>query len=350
MAVLGAWGWGAGDKSFYADAGWTINVNHVLVTDAAKRHLNPEGYGGEWALEVDTNGITTTPTQSTSARWFHAYIVPRVPASPTTFVLHFMRSTGASFWVRVNSTGVIELLTGTLYFAATVIATSAGTINPNVGHWYAIYAHVNNAGQARVLVDGTEVVAFTGDTQGAATAGWDQVALAHNGLGSGGIAPDYCISDIVITDDGPTSPLPELFTQVIPVDGTVSGNLTGVPTTGANRYQNIDEGGVNGAVENSAYNEGTVANDEDLYSTADPSLDADEIAMVNVWGWCSRSGGINQAELSVQTGGSVTYAAGVTLPASGWQAVPYYLETDPNTAAQWVTGTLASLRIGVKFS
>lgn len=350
MAVLGAWGWGAGNKTFYSDSGWTIDASHTLSTLAGRRHLNPNGYGGECALVVDTNLITTTPLVSTTARWFHAYIVPKNTGSPTTYVLHFLRSGGATFWVRVNSTGTVDLLSGTLYFAATLLASSGGAINPNVGHWFAIYANVSASGEAKVYVDGALVVSFTGNTQGAGSSDWDQVALAHNGVGSGGLTPEYCISDIIITDEGSTSPRPELFTQVIPVGGLASGNLTGNPITGASRYQNIDEGGSAGAVDNVDYNEGTAISDEDLYTTVDPTLDAASIAMVNVWGWAERSGAITQAQLSVKPGSTVYYQTAVTLPASGWQAFSYILETDPDTAAAWTDSALNSLEIGVKFS
>lgn len=347
MAVLHACGWGAGTKDFYVDAGWTIDTSHDLVTTLAKRHIDRNGRGATYALEVDTNSPTITPTVSTSARWAAFYAVPNNPGSPQTNVLHFINGSLGSLWVRFYSNGLIDIARGAFLHSVTVLDTSTDAINPNVGHWIAVYAHLDSAaGLVEVYVDGTLMVDATGNTQGAGSPGWTSVAFAHNGLGSGGITPDWSISDVVILDGSSTLP-PELFSEVQAVTGLTAGNLVGSPTTGANRYQNIDEGGATPASK-AEYNEGTVSGDADQYPTDTLTLaSGQDIYLRAAWAWVERAGALSLLELGVNPGLGVDYAAAQTISASGWSVLSAVWVLDPDTSDPWQNG---AVDVAVRFT
>lgn len=344
MAVLLATSWEAGVKAFYSKAGYTFVGPQNLIT-TSRTH----GGGSSYALDVRNNQDVATPAFSTTARWIHAYVTPVNSLSTETWVWTFVRNGGATFWVRVTSSGIVELLKGSFYFAATLLASSALPINPGVSHWFAIKLEaISVGGSAEVWVDGALVVSFTGNCQGAALPDWDQVYFASNGFGQSGLTPDYTIDDLIIVDDS-TGRLPEqLCLGVRRPSSVVSGNLTGVPVTGSDRWQNISEV----PVDEASYNEAVNSGDEDEYGLTPLSVAGSTILCAVVWTTAERTGSLTQIEASVRSGSTIYYGAPETIAASGWSSHDLILETDPDTSAAWTPAAADSLtlRAGARFS
>jgi len=345
MAVLLATSWEAGVKDYYLQAGYTINGILALVT-TSRTH----GAGSSYALDVRNNQDVAIPTISTTARWVHGYITPADSLSPQTYILTFVRNGTATFWVRVGAGGYIELLRGYFLFAATVVATSSSPINPNVSHWFAIKLEaLSVGGSAEVWVDGALVVSFSGDTRGhPSDSDWDQVYFASNGFGQAGLAPDYTIDDLIITDDS-TGRLEEQFCLGVRRPSSVfGGNLVGTPETNADRWKNIDEA----PTDQADYNEASSNGDEDSYNLTNLTVSSSSILCAVVWTEASRSGSLTQIEASVVSNGTSLYGTPETIAASGWSSHDLILETDPDTGTAWTPAAADSitLRAGARFS
>lgn len=344
MAVVLATSWEAGIKGYYSQAGYTIlGGSNVLTT------LRTHGAGSAYALDVRDNQDVSTPVISTSARWVHAYVTPADSGSPQTYVWTFARSGGATFWLRIGANGAVSLLRGTLYFAASVVATGAAPINPAVAHWIAVKLDAQTVGGvAEVWIDGALVVSFAGDTQGAGTAGWDQVYFASNGFGQAGLTPDYTMDDLIITDDTTGRLAEQLCLGVRRPSSVFAGNLTGVPVTGSDRWQNVDDV----PADQSDYNEAAAPGDGDGYGLTSLTVAGGSILCVVVWTEAERSGAITQIEPSVLSGGTLLYGPAETIAASGWSSHALILETDPDTSVAWTPAAADSvtLRAGARFS
>jgi hypothetical protein len=344
MAVLLATSWEAGIESYYSQAGYTIvGVPNIVTT--SRTH----GAGSTYALDVRSNQDVATPVISTSARWVHAYITPADSGAPQTYVWTFVRSGGATFWVRIGAAGAVSLLRGTLYFAATVLATSGSAIDPAVPHWIAVKLDAQTVGGvAEVWVDGALVVSFSGDTQGAGSSGWDQVYFASNGFGQAGLTPDYTMDDLIIVDDTTGRLAEQLCLGVRRPSSVYAGNLTGVPVTGSGRWQNVDEA----PADQSDYNEASASGEQDGYDLTSLTVAGGSILCVVVWTEAERSGSLTQIEASVQSGGTLAYGPPETIAASGWSSHDLILETDPDTGLAWTPAAAdsATLRAGARFT
>lgn len=348
MAVTYACSFEAGLAAVYTSIGWTFGSLVTLSTSSALRHLDGSGVGGTYALAIDggANPSCVTPGLPTTSRWVHAWVAPRTPASPKTFVWSFLKSSGATFFVRFNSSGYIELLRGTFLFSATVIATSATTYGTGVGHWIAVeLLAASSGGAASVWVDGVELVTFSGDTAGAASDGWDQIGFAGTGWGTTGLTPDYGIEDLLLTD-ATTGRLDEQYCQVLRPVSVVSGNLTGTGSTGSARWENLDDA----PADTADYNAAAAADDEDLYGLGNLAASPEVVTVAAVWSYASRSGsGVTASRHRLVSGASDTYQASHTLPSSGWLGVVDLVEEDPATSAAWTEAALAGLQVGIQF-
>jgi len=342
MAVLYATSFEGGSVAYMILAGWT--GSNLAIHSGTRVHRTLAGVGGSFAMDITGAGVLTrTPVFSTTSRWFHTYFAPQDADTPATAVFVFERSGAFTFTVRINPTGTIELIRGDT--AGTVVATSAGVINRGVPHWLAIQLlAADAAGTCEVWSDGVLVVSFTGDTKAHTTlANWDQVRLVASGFSA-----DHTIDDVIVTDST-TGRVVEHVAPVMVVDGVSSGNLTGVPVTGANRYQNVDEGGANGATSQTDYNQAVAVNDEDIYTLSDPPTPTSVLCAV-FWAEAARSGGITQAEIRVESGATTVSGPVEVLPASDYEANFYIRETDPDTAAAWTAAGLNAAKAGIKFT
>ena len=143
-----------------------------------------------------------------------------------------------------------------------------------------------------------------------------------------------------------TTPLTEAYGFPIVPDSVISGNLTGVPTTGANRFQNIDEL----PASQTDYNLAAAANDEDLYSLTAPASGA-TIHAVTVWAEAGRDGTITQAAIHTVSGASDTYGTAATLPAAPSYGVFSRVHTrNPDGDVAWTNASIAALQVGLKFT
>jgi hypothetical protein len=239
-----------------------------------------------------------------------------------------------------------------LFRATTNIKTSAaGAWNASVGHWVAVYLKAQTAGECEVWVDGVRVIDFSGDTAENASDHWNQVGFGTFFAVTTGVTNSFVgvTDDLIISDDDTgamTSPFVECVCIVKVPDGVVSGNLTGVPTTGANRYQNIDEQ----PVDQADYNEAAAANDEDLYDFAAGTGTPDTVVCVAVTANAGRDGTITGAQVHVVSGASDTYGSTVTLPAApGFGTFGRYFKQNPDGPADWNGTSLGALQAGAKF-
>lgn len=350
--ILLATGFEAGSTAFYQAQGWAMtgSASSSGVVATANRHITRLGEGGAyaWMKASTTLAVLCPRVDSASARWVHCWMMTQVSnvSSSEDAAIQFQLTGSAQMALRISRvTGAITIRRGGP--DGTVLATSAvGTFNNSTGYWIAVYLHADNTGTMRVFVNGKEVVSYTGDTQALASGGWDRVAWTR--ATTTGIPVIY-LDDVIITDDdGGTAltPLPEAYGQPLVPTEVVSGNLTGVPTTGTGRYANV----ANLPWNPSQYNEAAAPGDEDLYQMGGYVDMGGDILAVAVCANAYRQGLITQAELQVVSGGTGSYGTPEALAATpGTTTWCRYFSEDPDGGA-WTPASVNALQAGVRFS
>lgn len=349
--ILLATGFEAGVTGFYEAQGWELisGTSGSGVVATPNRHITRLGAGGAYAwVKVGTTfGVVCPRVDSASARWMHCWMMAEHVTVSNLYdtVIQFQLAGAAQMALRISRvTGEITIRRGGP--DGTVLATSpVGTFNYSTGYWIAVYLHADNTGTMRVFVNGKEVVSYTGDTQALASGGWDRVAWTRY---SSGLAVIY-LDDVIITDDDGgmvLTPLPEAYGQPLVPTEVVSGNLTGVPTTGTGRYANV----ANLPWDPSQYNEAAAPGDEDLYQMGGFVDMGGDILAVAVCANAYRQGLITQAELQVVSGGVGSYGAPEALAATpGTTTWCRHFSEDPAGGA-WTPASVNALQAGVRFS
>lgn len=321
MAIIYSCGFEAGLSTFYTSGGWTFTGSTSILNTTPHRSL--AGEGGDWYLHVDD--ATTTPVFGATARWLHFWL--RQNSSSGGFYEHdiLFRRSGATNWTvrfdrRVETGG----------------AVSDRTISGLTSHWVAIeLLSLNAAGLCNVYVDGELVVSFAGDTQVSGVAGWDQVRFDDYNK-------DIDIDDIIVTDVV-TGRLGERYITVCRPNGDNTIALT--PTPGPTSYTGVDEA----PTSTTDYNTATILLQEDIYDMSALAYTPASIDFVQVFAYAMADGIFTQGELTVLSGATTSRSAPIALTVT-YKGISAIWETDPNTAAAWLTAGVNAMGNGIRFS
>lgn len=343
MAYLATYatGFEGGLFAYYTENGYTTTGNVLINSVVANLHRSLSGIGGNYSMSVD--GSLQPPAVSSTSRWVHFWFKATVftGAHDIQFSVGGLRQ----FTVRFNANAQRV----DLYRDFTLVATSVdGAWIPTTPHWLAIHLVAASAGGlCTVFIDGVQAVTFSGDTAEQAADGWSRVSLGGGFFGFNGIT-GY-VDDLLITDDdggAMTTPLAEAFGYPIFPDAVISGNLTGVPIVGANRYQNIDEQ----PASQTDYNLAVAVNDEDLYSLTTPATPTTVYA-VAIWAEAARDGAITQGSIRTVSGASDTYGTAYVLPAApSYGTFPRVHARNPDGDVAWTLASITALQVGLKFT
>lgn len=330
----------AGDIEFYRKEGWQ---GGDITTDA--KHQTKTGQGGKYSFRTSTtNNALVTPPFGLTARWCHVWM--QTPSNQPQCIQFTDGVASQCTVVFVPATGVVTIRRGT--YTGTVLASSPlGAYNPSAGHWIAVYLEADNNGECRVYLDGVKVVSYQGDTQQRTDPGWAQCSF---GLGVGGQIGTAYWDDIIITDDDGglmTEPLPECYGQAIWPVAVDSGNLTGTPETGADRYLNV----ASLPWDPDSCNIAAAPGDEDIYLLGGYVDLGGTVLMASVYANALSEGLITQAELGVGNGGQISWGAPQALPSSpDTRTWSRQFSVNPSTGDPWTPSGLNSLKAGVRFA
>lgn len=189
-------------------------------------------------------------------------------------------------------------------------------------------------GSVDLMIDGTQVYSASGINTGTGTI--NRVAFCQGDLSfNAGIVCD----DLVIKDSA-AAYLPDLrIDQLPPVGDGATLNLT--PSTGTNHFAVVDESQVSTA----DYLSGTNVGDFDLLDLANMSTAPNQILGVNLIGYANKTDVTARAwNLGCKSGATTSNGSDLSLATSAG----YYhrlLETDPNTAAEWLKSNVDALQI-----
>lgn len=341
MPVLAA-GFEQGTIAFYEAAGWVFSGSPDIVsgTDAMGPvvHAPDSGRGGRFALS--NNGNTDSPRLGNrdTNRWAHFWMRPVSDASSADIIVGFTVASEAliqaSVVVQSDSNGARVLINRS---TGTNVATSSGTIDNSVGHWFEIEMNCQNSpdGFCNVYVDGVLFVSASSvDLRTTGLDGWDQIRWETG---------DHIIDDVIVTDSTEGRLSGEFFGVRLPITGNDSVALS--PSSGTNWENVLDE-------DTASYNESTSSGEEDLYTTEFNTF-ASSVYGVNVSAQVARSGTGsigNNLQLSARSGNTTGNSSTVTLAASQYTFEADFFENNPDTATSWTEDDLQDVSVGVKTS
>lgn len=335
--MLLAEGFEAQSLSLLSNLGWSVPGFSSIWSTAGQVHQDLSGRGGVRSFQMAGNQSFTTPPIPTSAYRLSFWVVPRtIPTG--TFYVAFLRSGNQNVAVQFN--GVDFKVRVQTVANGSDLATSAGTINPNIPHWITIEVVCANAGgTVTVKVDGATVVTYTGDTQTSATANWDQVRWFTPPFN------DIILDDIIIQTVAEADP-GESFIERRPVTSNDSIQSTS-SGGGAGTFANVDEVPFSTA----DYNEFTTTQ-QDTYGIAAGTWTSTSVAAVQVVYYAARDGAVTTFEPVLKSGATTSLGAANALGAAGayvFGAAIY--TTDPNTGIAWVPGAAVdAIKVGGKFT
>jgi hypothetical protein len=208
----------------------------------------------------------------------------------------------------------------------------------SVANWIAVRCVADNAGTLQISVNGVAVYSYSGDLQYLAGTGWNQLRLRVATT-----TADHTLDNLLILDSSDTWMAPPHVAQVKLPSSVISGALTGSASTGSARWENVDD-----PAGTSDYNEAAAAGDGDLYGTTTIETMGSVLAVI-VCAEAERAGGITTLEPVVSQGGTTDYATAEGLPVAGFGAVWSVWETNPDTAATWVSADAIDADIGARF-
>lgn len=324
------WGFEEGLKQVYTDEGWTGGFS---ITNTAAAQHQVGGVGGAYAASALWFGDHIgSPLLTAQHRYLQFFAYPTNPAAPGTFEVSFTKSGTENFKVTfTGSSGVVTALRG-----ATTVAT--GSYSPTVQNWIEIDLVADNAGGVTVKANGVTLLTFSGDTQDSGTAGWDRFAISPT------TAVGVYVDDIVVTTSAEGATGEAAVPALLPT-GDDAVDLT--PSSGTDNYAMVDERPASA----SDYNEGTVANDEDVYDLSALPAGTEAILGVKVRVWGGRDGAITDFEATAVSGSTTLRSSAATLPASpGNGVVSLVMAVDPDTSVAWTDSGVNALKAGARIS
>lgn len=179
---------------------------------------------------LGTNSVSKNINVNRSRAFLSAHFFPRdLTASLLIFAL--LDATATQIQVNINATMRLELLRG-----ATVLATSTGTVSPDVFCHIGFLAEIADAGGiAEVWLNGGKVINFSGDTKNSAASAF--APTVRFGYGSAWVL-DNCL---VVVGTG-TSYIPE--GHIVPLYAGADGDVTQwTPSSGTTHYLLVNENG-----------------------------------------------------------------------------------------------------------
>lgn len=335
-------GFEAGGIGFYDNLMNNTGTANIITSTAGLVHKTAGGQGGTYALQtVSGSWGFYSPNIGTGDRWLNCWARHTGPSNAIRFV--FYRDGVAQCYVQQNTTGQVTLYRG----GGALLATSAGNVpNPNVGHWWNIYAKCMEApnGVLSVFIDTPGItpatvpfLTYTGDVREASSDEWDQFAFVTVSTPLSGILDD------VVTTSEVEGALDESY-----ILGSVPASDVSVTFTrsaGLDSWANVDTRPAALTPNNYA----TALGQEDVYGVT--SIPAGTVLGVSVWIYAARDGVISQVRTGLTLAGSTVYGAYVALPASPSVQAAYVQTLDmAPTGALWTSSDFDTLQVRVQFN
>ncbi len=221
------WGFEVGRLTAVEELGW--NTDRLAMSNQAVGSC-----GGDWSVTISGASISGPRTPTLANAKYIGFAVEPI-TSPTEFVVIFESGTTAQCSVLFKTDGSIDLYRGDR-FGGTVIDSSGVVYNPAAVNWVEIEVVAANSGSVELQINGASVYTYSGDTQDSGSSGWTRVRLADVF-----VAASVRVDNVVLSDSTETWIGAMPLVQVKRPTSVASGNLTGTPTTGSNRYQNVDD-------------------------------------------------------------------------------------------------------------
>jgi hypothetical protein len=179
MALFWAWGFEINrDETWYNACGWaSVGALPTSGTNNADNHqpLAGNGGGGSYCLFVDANtnqaGLDTPDIGNVTAGGVCMSV--KLSIHPTTDTqLFYLKNGGTALcYIQIESTGQIAI-----YSDGGLLATSTVTIDEGIWMKMALkYERNSSTGSMDVLINGTSVVSFAGDT--GSTQDWNKLSF-----------------------------------------------------------------------------------------------------------------------------------------------------------------------------
>jgi hypothetical protein len=326
---------------------------NITANLTAKYASNTNGF-----LNTGASGVRTG-TGSLSIIGTSTLLTTKVlPTSGSTAIIGIaMRAGNSASWnggdlLRIQEGSTVHVALGitasgelTVKRNTTVLGTSAAVITLR-NNWYYIEIKTtihDSAGTYEVRVDGTNVLSATGqDTQNAGTATWNTLVI--RGVDVGG---DSYLDDLYICDGSGTTNNDFLGDCKVETIYPQTGNGTHTdftPSTGTDRGAMVDE-----AVPDSdtTYNVGTTAGQKDSYNYPSLSLTG-TIRGIQTNLHVRKTDAGARTVCPVVRSGSTTYDGTTTTLGTSYGYISEVWETDPDTAATWVSGGITAMQVGMK--
>lgn len=232
------------------------------------------------------------------------------------------------------STGEISLERGT-----TVIATSpSGTIDLNTWYYIELEVYIHDTeGFARVYVNSSKVIDFTGDTQSTAN---EHVAWAAFGHGQNSFR--YLVDDIYVSD---TLRLGEMRVQTLYPDADVSIVGDWTLTSGSDAYMMVDEATTDG---DTTYMQAEDPSDKAVFSLADFGERPYQVRAVEVVAHTRKTdAGTRSARVMVESNSVEAFGEEVYLT-NTYGFVRAIFNDNPDTEDTWTAEEVDAMNAGVE--
>lgn len=233
----------------------------------------------------------------------------------------------------------------------TLLATSATALSKS--QWYVIEVEAtvdDTTGSFRVWVDGVEDtgLAFSGDTKNGGTGVVDGFTLGGLGNSASVGSTEKYFDDLYLADTSGTGVIARLGTAMSVQTLTV--NAAGdeadfTPSAGSN-FQCVDDVSPD---DDTTYVQSGTAGHQDLYNVTGLTGSPGSVAAVQVSVYAKKTDvGARSVKPLVKSNGTIGTGDAQSLTTSGYSGVVAVFQTDPDTAADWAVGDIASLQIGME--
>jgi hypothetical protein len=243
--------------------------------------------------------------------------------------------------LRTSTTGQLQALRS----GTTLTSSSAGLILANAWNYVEMRATIADSGGVfEVLLNGTQVINFTGDTKNAGTAtNFDMIALG----GSSDMDLAVTYDDVYVLNTSGSAPwntfLGEVVATYLKPNG--AGATTGLtPTGSATNWQNVDETPATTA----DYNASDVVGTKDTYALENLPASAGTVFAVQEVMVAAKTGVGAASIKSVVRSGGTDYAQSPVALGATPLTYTAIRETDPATGVAWTNAAVDALEHGAE--
>jgi len=304
------------------------------VTGASTRF----GTGRAAAWTAGSSLVWTLPSSKTDI--YCAMAFKRISNDAGDAVIFGLTDAGtAQCDIRCTSSGQVRATRN----GTSLALSAAGVLPLSTWVWVSVWFSIDNvAGRIRVLVEGVNVLDFTGDTQNTVNAFASTVFTVQSGS-----AVDWQTDDVFLADNTGAAPfngqLPDM--RCVPIAVTGDGDLSDWTASAGADWQCVDEIPSN---DDTDYISSSTPGEVSLFTTAAmPSLGS-ILAVFSVARVKKDDAGVREIRNVLKSGGSTFNGTTRTVLASyADQSSEYYLE-DPATTVTWTEAGVNAAQIGVE--